>query len=300
MLRSARLLRADPALRITEAELIRQTFQPCGEFNRRSGGFVSPLPESGLIHPIGDWQLMCYQSAERLLPASVIREAVQAKADKWERDTGYKPGRKLLQKMADEVEVAMLPRAFVHHKRTFLALGDGFLIIDASSKTRADDVMGALKLALGELPFLMPRTKLPATVGMGSWLASGEAAAPFSIDRAARIASRAEEQGRISYARINLDNDEIRNRIASGYQVEALELTHNDRISFVLHDDMRLTRITLLDVLIDGSDEPSDDISAFEGQWLLALEEVRASLHSLYRALGGAAEQDDLLGKAYK
>lgn len=303
MIRHARLLRADPAYRLDAALLARHPFTPCAATDRASGGFVAPTDDGELVRQIGDFQLACYQTEQRLLPASVVREAAAERAAELEREQGYRPGRKQMRDIAEQIETQLLPRAFVQKKRTWLALGKGLLLIDSSSGARADEVIEGLKRALGELPFALNSTRLAPGAGMTRWLADGDAPAPFTLDRAGRIEQATEERGRVSFKHVNLDDDKVRDYLAAGYVATQVALTWRERLSFVLNDDGALTQIAMLDIIKeqaerDGEAAGDGALGFFDAGWLIALSETAAAIESLTGALGGLPERDDLLGKA--
>ena len=75
---------------------------------------------------------------------------------------------------------------------------------------------------------------------MTQWLAAGHAPGSFSIDRDCELQAAAEERPAVRYVRHNLDSDEVRNHIAGGKTATRLALTWNDRVSFVLTEQLQV------------------------------------------------------------
>ncbi|MEI8164656.1 MAG: recombination-associated protein RdgC, partial [Betaproteobacteria bacterium] len=206
---------------------------------------------------------------------------------------GYKPGRKQRRDVTDQLEIELLPRAFVKRGLTYVWIDpvNRWLLVDASSSTRADEVMEHLKLSLGELPITLVKTQLAAASAMTQWLAAGHAPGGFSIDRDCELCAAAEERAAVRYVRHNLDSDEVRSHIAAGKAATRLALTWNDRISFVLTEQLQVKRVAFLDLLKEDAErqnENADDL--FAANFTLMCGELAQLLGDLLEALGGEGE----------
>lgn len=302
MLKNATPYLVTPGFILDVNLLGRHPARPCGPYDRMTDGFVVPCDHSthGLAHVVGGHTLLCWQTEERILPKSVVDDAAQVALDAIEDRQGYRPGRKQVREVREAVESELLPKAFVQKKRTYAALVDGYLIIDASSGTRADGFIEALKLALGELPLTFIATNQAASAGMTHWVEYGEAPQDFTIDDGCVLSANAEEASSIRYKAVDLGADHVRERIAAGFTVTKLDMTYNDRLSFQLSDGMTLTKLKLLDLVMEQAEAESDDaLSLFDSQWLISLTEASEALTALIVALGGlVAREADLLKEA--
>ena len=148
------------------AALQKGLFHGCGATDRVARGWVSPRDDGELVFSIERQQLIALGVEQKLLPMSVVRQYAQARLAEIEAAQGYKPGRKQSREVVDQLEVELLPRAFVKRGLTYVWIDpvNRWLLVDASSSTRADEVMEHLKLSLGELPVtrmsLMPCRRL--------------------------------------------------------------------------------------------------------------------------------------------
>ena len=269
-------------------------FHGCGATDRVARGWVPPRGEDGeLVFSIGNQQLIALGVEQKLLPASVVRQYAQAKLTEIEAAQGYKPGRKQRRDVTDQLEIELLPRAFVKRGLTYVWIDpvNRWLLVDASSSTRADEVMEHLKLSLGELPITLVKTQLAAASAMTQWLAAGHAPGSFSIDRDCELCAAAEERAAVRYVRHNLDSDEVRSHIAAGKAATRLALTWNDRISFVLTEQLQVKRVAFLDLLKEDAErqnENADDL--FAANFTLMCGELAQLLGDLLEALGGEGE----------
>ncbi len=68
-----------------ETQLADHHFQPCSSYEKSRIGWVPPIKpdneeaEPAMIHAVGEYIMICAQNQDRLLPASVIREATEEK-----------------------------------------------------------------------------------------------------------------------------------------------------------------------------------------------------------------------------
>jgi len=228
-----------------------------------------------------------------VLPVSVVRQYAQARLVEVEAAQGYKPGRKQAREVFDQLEVELLPRAFVKRGLTYVWIDpvNSWLLVDASSSTRADEVMEHLKLSLGELPVTLIKTQLAAATAMTQWLAAGIAPGSFAIDRDCELRAAAEERAAVRYVRHNLDSDEVRSHIAGGKSATRLALTWNDRISFVLTEQLQIKRLVFLDLLKEDAGLPGENADdLFAANFTLMCGELAQLLGQLVEVLGGEGE----------
>jgi recombination associated protein RdgC len=193
----------------------------------------------------------------------------------------------------EQVELELLPRAFVKRGSTLIWIDpvNRWLLVDSTSSARADEVIEQLKEILGELPLTLLKTQLSPGTAMTQWLAAGEAMGSFSIDRDCELQASAEERAAVRYVRHSLDSDEVRSHIANGKTATRLALTWNDRISFVLTEQLQIKRLAFLDILKEDAERQSENADdLFAANFTLMSGELAQLLTHLVEALGGEAE----------
>lgn len=269
-------------------------FNGCGATDRVARGWVPPRGNEGeLVFSVGNQQLIALGVEQKLLPASVVRQYADAKLQQIEAAQGYKPGRKQAREVRDQVELELLPRAFVKRGLTYVWIDpvNRWLLVDASSSARADEVIEQLKQSLGELPLTLLKTLLAPGTAMTQWLAAGELMGSFSIDRDCELQSSADERAAVRYVRHNLDSDEVRSHIAHGKTATRLALTWNDRISLVLTEQLQVKRLAFLDMLKEDAERQSENADdLFAANFSLMSGELAQLLAHLVEVLGGEAE----------
>ncbi len=125
---------------------------------------------------------------------------------------------------------------------------------------------------------------------MGSWLAAGEAAHPFTIDDDLELQAADGSRASIRHTRHAPEHSQLRRYLSGGFVVTRLGLTWNGRVSFVLTDGLALNRVELLDVDEDRpSEDETDAVARLDADFLLMTGELSTLLKELVDALGGEA-----------
>jgi recombination associated protein RdgC len=270
-------------------QLARLQFQRCGSQSTESRGFIPPRPNSELVLNLAGQWLIALSVEKRLLPTTVVKQELADRVELIEAEQGYRPGRKQLREMKEAITQELLPRAFTA-RRTLYAWIDpesGWLAIDAPSRSKAEIMIEALSKALDELPLTLPRSVVPPIRAMGDWLAGAEAPSGFTIDQDCELRAIDEERAAIRYVRHNLDTDEIRRHIAHGKQATRLALTFDQRMSFVLTEQLEIKRLAFLDVIKEQLGDSRDAIEQFDADFSLMSGELQRLLPALFEVLGG-------------
>ncbi len=274
--------------------LSRGVFIGCGATDRVARGWVPPRGETGeLVFSVGRQQLIALGQEQKLLPSSVVRQYAQTKLEEIEHAQGYKPGKKQAREVREQIELELLPRAFVKRGLIYVWIDpvNRWLLVDASSSARADEVIEHLKLSLDELPVTLLKTKQAPGTAMTQWLAAGETSGNFTIDKDCELRAIAEERAAVRYVRHSLDSDEVRAHIAGGKAATRLALTWNDRVSFVLTEQLQIKRLAFLDLLKEDAERQADNADdLFAANFSLMCGELSHLLGHLVEALGGEGE----------
>ncbi|MBW7861023.1 MAG: recombination-associated protein RdgC [Rhodocyclaceae bacterium] len=304
--RNLQCYRLPRAWRVSADELEEQLggrrFQPCGSQDLEVRGWASPTGDDSLVHRVGGQWLIALGVEQRLLPASVVKQEAAERAEELALQQGYKPGRKQMKDLREEITREFLPRAFTRRRKVFVWIDpvDGWLGIDAPSQTRAEDVLEVLRQTLDSLPLALLRTERSPTAAMADWLAGGEAPAGFSIDDDCELRSVTDERAAVRYVRHSLDGDEVRGHLAGGKMPTRLALTFDDRVSFILTEKLEIKRLDFLDVVKESLEaaDTEDAQALFDAGFALTSGELRRLLPALLEALGGETVAEGALAQA--
>ena len=271
-----------------EQQLARLPLQGCGTTDPRSLGWVAPRDGGSLVHAVNQQWLIALGVEEKLLPASIVKRLAGERAREIEEVDGRRIGRRELRELQEQMTLELLPRAFVRRRTThaWIDRGNGWLVVDAASPAKAEEVLEHLRRSLDSLPAKVVKPLQSPSAAMTGWVAAGEAPTGFTLDQDLEL--RSAEKASVRYANHSLEGEEIRQHIADGKVVTRLAMTWNDRISFVLNDLLQIKRLAFLDILKEQSESQADDADErFDIDFTLMTGEAAQLLADLLTALGG-------------
>lgn len=273
-----------------EKWLAPHAFAPGNSVEMQSHGWASPRDNDSLVYSLNGQMLLTFRAEKKLLPASVVTQVTKARALELEEQQGFKPGRKQMRELKEQVTDELLPRAFSIRRdtRVWIDTRNGWLVIDAGSQAVADEVRGLLVKSIDQLPLGTVRVTQSPVAAMTEWLLSGEGPAGFTLDQDTELRSPTEGNATVRYVGHTLDAEDMRRHIEAGKQCMRLAMTWNDRVSFVLTPSLIIKRIAPLDVLKEASDPTAqNDDERFDSDVTLMTAELDRMLCDLLDALGG-------------
>ncbi|MFN2360823.1 MAG: recombination-associated protein RdgC [Marinobacter sp.] len=296
--RNARVFRFTKPFEITaealEEKLQADAFKPCGPQETGRQGWVPPMGKHSdlLVHSAGGYHLIALRKEEKLLPASVIKELVDEKAEMIEAEQHRKVRRKEKDELKEEVMLEMLPRAFSKNRRcyAYLAPADGVLVVDAGSAKQAEDLASTLRKSLGSLPVRPPAVEQAPAFTFTGWLnESIDLPASIELGNECELKDPSEDGGVVRCKGLDLQGDEIRSHLDAGMQVTKLSVTWDDNLSFVLDEELGIRRLKFGDTLQEKLDDvDADDAAArFDAAFSLMTLELARLIPGLLEALGG-------------
>jgi recombination associated protein RdgC len=285
---------------VLEDSLSERGFRPCGPLETTTMGWVPPLGEgtSALVHAAGDCLLVCARRQERLLPASVVAETVDERAREIEETEARSVGRKERRHLREQVLLELLPRAFTRSRRVsaYADRKTGWLLVDAASSKAAEELVELLRETLGSLPVHPPRPSVAPEGLMTRWLNDGDLPSGLVLGDECELRDARDEHSVVRCRGQDLTGDEISTHLRAGKQVVKLALGWQERLDFLLQDDLSLKRLRFADELIqDGMDEGLEDEAArLDAEFVIMSHELGGllerlgELFSLARAEGRA------------
>jgi recombination associated protein RdgC len=274
-----------------EERLAERAFRPCGKLEPAAGGWLPPVPDGGaLVHTASGYLMICLGMEERLLPASVVREHLDEKVAEIEQAEGNKVSRKRRLEMREELTLQLLPQAFTRRRRTYalIAPREGWLVVDASSAKRAEELTVVLRESLDSLPIAPPRvTKSPAAV-MSGWLA-GATPANLVVEDECELRDRSDEGGIIRCRRQDLASGEIQALLNADMEVTRLALTYAGRMGFILTESLEVKRLKFLDLVQEQAAGTEAETAAerFDADFAIMAPEVVGLLDRMLEWFGG-------------
>jgi recombination associated protein RdgC len=275
-----------------EAALASQAFTPASSNELLRQGWDKPRPNGGLVHVVNKQMLIVLGTEKKLLPNSVINQVAKARAAEMEEAQGFAPGKKAMKELKERVADELLPRAFSIRSNvwTWIDPVNGWLVVDAASPAKADEVIKLLLKAVDKLPLESLRVQRSPVGVMTEWLQTDEAPAGFTVDMDTELRATGESKAAVRYVKHSLDPEEVRRHIAAGKQCTRLAMTWDSKISFVLTEQLAIKGIKPLDVLDEKDAGVRNDDERFDGDFMLMTGELAKLLADVVEALGGEAK----------
>lgn len=272
-----------------EDALASSPLRACQSTELMTSGWSSPYGRKAeqMVYAHDGFMIFTLGVEEKLLPAGVIKDALEAKADELAAERGHSVGRKERQELKDEIVFSLAPRAFPRRRYTYAAidLHTGWMIVDASSSKKAEEVTTALRENLGSLP-VTPADAMQAMQAMRSMLGEWVVNAPandFTVDDEIDLLETKGNGAVVRCRKQDVQAEEVLNHLEKGKEVQKLAVSWDDRISMVLSDDMIVRRLKFLDVIQDKMDdaEIDSDYAEYDARFALMAPELRRLLTRL-------------------
>jgi recombination associated protein RdgC len=277
-----------------EAALATKLARPCASQELTTYGFVAPFgkgEDAPLVHVSQDFLLISARKEERILPGSVVRDAVKEKVEEIEAEQMRKVYKKERDQIKDEIIQAFLPRAFIRRSSTFAAIAPklGLILVNSASPKRAEDLLSTVREVIGSLPVRPLTVKMAPTAVMTEWVKTQKAADDFYVLDECELRDTHEDGGIVRCKRQDLTSDEIQLHLSTGKQVTQLSLAWQDKLSFVLDDKLVVKRLRFEELLTDEAEENGGEeaLGQLDASFTLMMLTFGEFLPALFEALGG-------------
>ena len=277
-----------------EAALASKPARPCASQELTTYGFVAPFgkgEDAPLVHVSGEFLLIAARKEERILPSSVVNDAVKEKVEEIETEQMRKVYKKERDQIKDEIIQAFLPRAFIRRSMIFAAIAPrlGVILVNSASAKRAEDLLSTLREVMGSLPVRPATVKIAPVATMTEWVKSQEAAEGFYVLDECELRDTAEDGGIVRCKRQDLTGEEIQLHLSTGKVVTQLALAWQDKLSFILDDKMVIKRLKFEELLQEQAEQDGGDEAAqqFDASFQLMMMTFAEFLPVLFEALGG-------------
>lgn len=298
MLKNARLFQLREPFAWTgatlEERLSARRFRPCGPLEAATLGWSAPAGsgaqgDGALVHSVDQCLLICARRQERLLPATVVAEALDERVAEIEGSEARTVGRAERRRLREEITLDLLPRAFTRSRRilAYIDARTGWLVVDTASEKVAEELLSLLRETLGSLPAVPPRPGGSATPRMTEWVSQGAWPDGFTLGDACELRDPKDSQSVIRCRGQDLSGEEMKGHLTAGKEVVQLALSWAEQLDFVLGEDLSMKRLRLAESLLEeaaASDE-EDPVVRLEAELAILVGAMRGALEGLAMAL---------------
>ncbi len=266
-------------------------FSPCSANQRESLGWSSPFgrKHESLVHAANQFILLSMSRQERLLPAAVIKETLEEQVADIEVREDRRVSAKEKKELRENIEHELLPKAFTRTSKidAWIDPRGGWLVINTPSTPRAEDFTKLLRKTLGSLPVSLVDTEIVPATAMTQWLGNNTVPAPFTLGYECELKSLSEDKSVATYRQQDLQAEEVQNSLHSGKYAAKLALEWDDKISFVLTEELQIKKLKFLDVLEEQlqDNDPQTHEEHIDIEFTLMTGEVSRMLNDLFKRL---------------
>ncbi|MDH3526016.1 MAG: recombination-associated protein RdgC [Gammaproteobacteria bacterium] len=282
-----------------DGRLQKQAFKGCSRMDLAASGWVPPLGRHGeqLVHAANGYFMICSRKAEKLIPATVVKQLLDDKVAEVEAAESRDVYRREKLRMKDEIMVDLLPRALTRNTDLFAYIDTraGYVVVDTPTPSRAEDLISQIRSTLGSFKAAPVKVKRSCMNTMTQWL-NGERRLPqgLGLGEECELTHPDPNHGIVSCKHQDLNAGEVRNHIKNGKYATRLAIRWKERLSCVLHDDLSIKRLRFEHVIREAEDATGTDdpASRFDLDFSLMTLELAEFLPQLFKAFGGEETEE--------
>jgi recombination associated protein RdgC len=270
-----------------EQLLSENTFTSCGSTELAHFGFTDPLGKHGnsLVHSGNGNLLICARKEEKILPAPVIKDMLEEKIQALEIKEGRGATKKEREQFKEDIIFELLPRAFsrITDTHAYISPKDNIIVINSSSRGKAEDLLALLRKALGTLPVTTLEPETQADETMTSWLVEKTLGPKFELGMEAEFYSLGDDCSIAKVKNQDLDSEEVKAHLDADKFVTKIALEWDESLSFVLEDDLSIKRLKFYDVIQEQNDDidSNDVLAKLDADFVLMAGELNRFIHAL-------------------
>lgn len=276
-----------------DEQLAQTPFVPCGSQDLMKAGWIAPMPDGELLsHTATACTLLCLRKQQKILPGAAVAEALDEKVRTIETEQARKVYSKERKQIKEEILVTLAPRALTRSSRSYgyIDAHNQWLIVNGSSRNRAEEMLTQLRNDIGSLPLVPLETTKPAGALLTEWVRSGELPEGFTLGEQCELRDAQETSNTVKVRGQDLRSDEVLQHIEVGKQVTKLELHWREAIDFVIGDDLVVRRVRFRDELLEQLDKQDDAAARFDQEFGFMTMELGRFVSELIAAFGGVDE----------
>ena len=250
-----------------EKHLAEHPFTPCASTEQSHFGWVNALGKHGntLVHSVNGNSLLCARKEEKILPAPVVKEQLEAKVAALELEHSRTATKKEKEQFKEDIIFELLPRAFsrVTDTHGYISAKHNIIVINSSSRGKAEDFLALLRKVLGTLPVTSLSPESAPDEVMTDWLIEKNLGEKFELGTEAEFNALGDDGAVVRVKNQDLDSEEIKAHLDADKYVVKVAMEWDEAMSFILCDDLAVKRLKFYDVLQEQNDDiDSDDVVA--------------------------------------
>lgn len=267
------------------------SFTPCLPSFASSVGWVSPLGQQHqtLVYGTKRFLLVSLQFEEKILPATVVRQAVLEKIAEIEAKEARTVRGKEKQNIKDDIMQTLLPRAFSKKSvvSAYIDLQQQQLVVNSCTPSKVERFIAFFKRAIAPIDVQGVVVKKPVDL-MTDWL-KGEALPDyFQVGQACVLRDPQQEQRTVRCQHQDLFSANIQAFLKEDCQAMTLAMLWKEQVKFTLTADFALRGIQFQEAVLSlaQSDYTETAEQRFDADFVLMTELLSQLLAHLLQSCG--------------
>lgn len=270
-------------------------FNPCLPSMPSSMGWVSPLDDehAPLARGLNGCIMFCLQIEDKILPASVITQALKDKIKQIEAAEARKVRQKEKLTFKDEVTLTLMPRAFSKFTRinAYIDTRNNWLILNSTSPAKTELFLSMFKKSFGDGIEAVEVIK-PSSI-FTQWLKDKSYPQEFSIEKSCVLQDPDQQNRMIRCQQQDLFAASIQSLVKDGCEAIQLSLCWQDKITFTLSEDFTLKSIRLSDDdIAEIQDEMETKEQKFDADFIMMTEMYAGLVNDLLTIFDKSKEKE--------
>lgn len=276
-----------------DKRLHKKEFRDCNPGETATTGWAPPLGRHGsqLVHAANGRIMICARRAEKIIPASVVRQLLEDQVADIEATESRNVPRREKMRIKEELVFDLLPRALtrITNDYAYIDTSADLLIVNSASASRAEELISLLRDTLGKLTVTPLQVKNSSVDTMTRWLLGKSMPSGLELGEDCELKDPANDGGVVSCRHQDLSAEEVRNHVKNGKYTIKLGIQWKQRLSCILHEDLSIKRLRFDDIVSDEADQSAGDdpASRFDLDFSLMTLELSDFLPALVAAMGG-------------
>lgn len=270
------------------------SFTPCLPSFASSIGWVSPLGNgaSELVYGTQRFLLIALQFEEKILPATVVRQAVLEKIAEIEEKEARTVRGKEKQTIKDEMMQTLLPRAFTKKSvvMAYLDLKNQQLVLNSNTPAKVERFVAFFKRAVAPIELQAIEVKKPVDL-MTDWLKGEDLPRHFQVGQSCVLRDAQQEKRMIRCQHQDLFAANIQAFLKEECEAMQLAMIWKDNVKFTLGGDFSLRGIQFQEAVLSlsQSDYTETKEQRFDADFVLMTELMSQLLEDLLSLSVGVA-----------
>ncbi len=273
-------------------------YKPAGPSQPHTHGWVSPqgLKHDSFVYAANSCLMFCLKLEEKLLPATIVRQAVDEKVKQIETDYDRKVRAKERMNIREDMTQTLLPQAFSKFSlvHAYYDTQTHLLIVNSTTAGKLKHFKTLFERVTDGITLKALDMKKPGPI-MTHWLLNDTYPSSFGIEKNAVLQDPNQESRVIRCKQQDLFVNSIQSLLKDGCHVAQLTLNWQERVRFNFSQDLTLRTIQYGEELLSAAKEQNIETAEqqFDTDFHLMTETLRPLLSDLYSQFARSDEKSE-------